>query len=277
MTRTGLSLLTLLTLGLCAAIPARADDDLRAIKFMVLHETDYLADEDRDELISALESKQDGWIERLVKRLGRNRLIRHRLADLVNARGGYLDRLINNRQIKKAWLTSPHPNLDTVGPDLMRGGQPNLEGYQKLKAMGVTTVVNLRMEDNSEKAMVEGLGMAAVHIAMPDTRAPTPEQVAQFHQVMSSNTHGKVFIHCAAGSFRTSVMAGIYRLDRGESLESVFEDAKAHGWDPEFLYGDEQEAFLTEYAAARGNRVARVAASALSAAGSRSLALPSLR
>src|SRR5215467_4202251 len=60
------------------------------------------------------------------------------------------------------------PRFQQVGPNFYRGGQPTEKGFQELKELGIRTVINLRVDD-SERKIVEALGMTYVHIpiAMP--------------------------------------------------------------------------------------------------------------
>lgn len=203
---------------------------------------------------SAARSKVDEgsyWYNMAMK-LGRNPRFRHKIAKAINARGGYLDRKINAILLKKEWATTDIPRLTTVAPNLIRGGQPTEKGFEKLKAMGVTMVVNLRLEDDDEEPLVRRLGMTPVWLPIPDTCAPTQEQVAKFHELLA-RPNEKIYVHCSAGIFRTGTMVATYRLKKGQPWADTFAEMKAIGFDPEWLMADTEVAFLEAYAATLHN------------------------
>src|SRR6185295_13306798 len=65
------------------------------------------------------------------------------------------------------------PRFHMVAEGFFRGGQPTAKGFQELKDKGVRTIINLRVDD-SERAVVEALGMKYVHIpvAIPGVTRP---------------------------------------------------------------------------------------------------------
>jgi protein tyrosine/serine phosphatase len=115
------------------------------------------------------------------------------------------------------------PNLGRVDARLLRGGQPNAEGFRALAAHGVTLVVDLRNGDErgeSERELVTSLGMNYVAIPMSGWRTPQPEQVERFLELLQDDDGGAVFVHCRRGAERTGVMVAAYRMT-------------AQGWSPE--------------------------------------------
>ncbi len=93
--------------------------------------------------------------------------------------------------------------------DLYIAGQPLTEAsLEKLKAQGVTTVINLRtdkeMKDRKstpirEEKVVKKLGMNYVHIPSGDKDHPfSPSTLESFAEAMDK-TDGKVLLHCNSG------------------------------------------------------------------------------
>lgn len=195
---------------------------------------------------------------RMAMKLGRNPRIRHKIAKAINARGGYLDRKINAILLKKEWATTDIPRLSEVAPNLVRGGQPTDKGFERLKAMGITMVVNLRLEDDDEEPLVRKLGMTPVWLPIPDTAAPTKDQVAKLHELLA-RPNEKIYIHCSAGIFRTGTMVATYRLKKGVDIEAVLGEMKQLGFDPEWLMADTEVEFLQAYSAALAGRRAAAA------------------
>ncbi len=108
------------------------------------------------------------------------------------------------------------PNLGKVHDRLYRGGQPEKEGFEELKKLGVQIVVNFResseQDNEREKARVEALGMRYVDIPWRGFDDPDNAQVAQFLQLVSENRGQTIFYHCRRGAERTGVMTAAYRM-----------------------------------------------------------------
>src|ERR1700730_12278309 len=107
------------------------------------------------------------------------------------------------------------PNPGKINDGLYRGAQPNEQGLEELKKLGITTVVDLRAEDRRklewERQQAERLGMRFVHIPIAGFAAPTNEEVAQFLSLFS-DPQQKIFVHCLLGEDRTGVFVATYRM-----------------------------------------------------------------
>lgn len=102
------------------------------------------------------------------------------------------------------------PNFAQVSPSLYRGAQPTVEGFARLKAMGIKTVVGLR-EYHSDTKALKGLGIKYVPIAI-STGSPNEAQALQFLRLMQDSNNWPVFVHCKHGSDRTGMMVALYRM-----------------------------------------------------------------
>jgi tyrosine-protein phosphatase SIW14 len=120
------------------------------------------------------------------------------------------------------------PNAGKINDSLFRGAQPHAEGFQQLKSLGVTTVVDLRGEDPDkvawERKQAEAAGMQFVTIPVSGWSPPTNDQVAQFLSLFR-DSHAKVFVHCRFGDDRTGVFVAAYRMahDRWSPAQAVKE------------------------------------------------------
>jgi tyrosine-protein phosphatase SIW14 len=107
------------------------------------------------------------------------------------------------------------PNPGKINDGLYRGAQPNEQGLEELKKLGITTIVDLRAEDRGksewERQQAEKLGMRFVHIPIAGFAAPTNEEVAQFLSLFRDSQQ-KVFVHCLLGEDRTGVFVATYRM-----------------------------------------------------------------
>ncbi len=108
------------------------------------------------------------------------------------------------------------PNAGKVTDSLSRGAQPKETGISELKLLGVTTIVDLRGEDQEkitwERKHTESLGMRFVHIPVSGWSPPTDEQVVQFLSLFRGEPGQKVFVHCRFGDDRTGVFVATYRM-----------------------------------------------------------------
>ena len=107
------------------------------------------------------------------------------------------------------------PNPGKINDNLYRGAQPNAQGLEELKKLGITTIIDLRAEDRPksewEKKEAERLGMHFVQIPVAGFAAPTNEEVVQFLSLVR-DPQQKVFVHCLLGEDRTGVFIATYRM-----------------------------------------------------------------
>lgn len=186
-------------------------------------------------------------VQKLVFQLWDKPGYRHQATTLLNLNGGYVDWLFS-----KSFVLPPEkrdlPNFARVDRKLVRGGQPSREGLQKLKAMGVTAIVNLRLEDNSEEEAVRELGLAYKRIPLPDTVPPTREQLVEFLDFVRQHKGGKVYVHCAAGKNRTGAMVAAWRMEEhGMTPAAALEEALRLGLHPHLMAADRIEDFIRRY------------------------------
>ena len=108
------------------------------------------------------------------------------------------------------------PNSGKINDHLFRGAQPRDPGLVELKKLGITTIVNLRGEDQPkiswEEKRAKTLGIRFVHIPVSGWSPPTNEQVVQFLSIFRDHPQEKVFVHCRFGDDRTGVFVALYRI-----------------------------------------------------------------
>jgi len=139
---------------------------------------------------------------------------------------------------------SPPVTLDTtgrfqdravqVGEDIFVSGQPTERGLRELKALGVTTVVNLRTPEEmkrnvpfDEPALVKELGMSYVYLPVRGTAEYpySPATLTAFARAVSS-ADGKVLLHCTI-AWRASHLWAAYLISRGIPVDSALANARA--------------------------------------------------
>jgi protein-tyrosine phosphatase len=115
-------------------------------------------------------------------------------------------------QLKKSMIT----------PELYLGGQYNLTGYKKLKKLGITGIVNMRL--HSIHTDIKGItDMHVLHLPTPDRTAPTLADLKKGVAFMQKEIEngGKVYVHCKWGEGRGPSMAIAYLLSTGLTLDDA--------------------------------------------------------
>lgn len=125
------------------------------------------------------------------------------------------------------------PNFHQVNQGLYRGAQPREGGIQKLAALGIKTVLNLRVADErtrSEETEARAAGLNFFNVAMEGLDRPRDEQVKRTLEIINDAANQPVFVHCKHGADRTGVVIAIYRMTHdGWSTEEALREAKRYG------------------------------------------------
>jgi len=124
-------------------------------------------------------------------------------------------------------------NAAQVSPVLYRGAQPDEDGYERLRELGVRTVVSLRrFHSTREQTEAAGLGYLRLPIyAAIGSEPPSDEQVRRFFATVLDPDRQPVYVHCKYGSDRTGVMAALYRIEcDGWSNDDAIREMQAFGY-----------------------------------------------
>jgi protein tyrosine/serine phosphatase len=99
---------------------------------------------------------------------------------------------------------------------ILRGAQPTTAGFEKLKALGVKTVINLRDDSATqiqiESQVVTGLGMTFVSAPLSAVRRPRDSDMQRIDAILTNPDLQPVFVHCYFGADRTGLVVGLYRI-----------------------------------------------------------------
>lgn len=137
------------------------------------------------------------------------------------------------------------PNLRTVSDGIYRGGQPDVEGFQYLKELGITQIVKLNTdkEGSDDRALELGIEVFKCPITVED-QLFWPDEVVVRDAVafIKPNT----FIHCGSdartqskldqkyniqgGQDRTGLVCAIYRLTQGWTKDAAEKEMLALGF-----------------------------------------------
>ncbi len=125
------------------------------------------------------------------------------------------------------------PNFHQVNAQVYRGGQPKAGGLEKLKAMGIRTILNLRGEDDHSRAegdAAQRLGLRYYSISLPGFSNPKDEEVDRVLDIINAHENQPVFVHCHHGKDRTGTIIASYRISHdGWNAEQAKAEAKRYG------------------------------------------------
>jgi protein tyrosine phosphatase (PTP) superfamily phosphohydrolase (DUF442 family) len=123
-------------------------------------------------------------------------------------------------------------NFAKVSDRLYRGAQPNSEGIKSLKNLGVKTIINLRMTEESwkdEAALAVAHGISYTNVPFRGFGRPSDEQVQKVLEIIETSP-GPVFVHCLHGCDRTGTVVACYRIKHDRwPTETALKEAAVHG------------------------------------------------
>jgi protein tyrosine/serine phosphatase len=135
---------------------------------------------------------------------------------------------------------SPHepkeealPNFHQVNEHLYRGAQPEKGWIEKLRALKIKTVINLRGADegtSAEETEAKAAGLRYFSVPLPGLSRPKDEQVEKILAIINDSQNWPVFVHCHHGEDRTGTIIAVYRITHdGWTSEQAKKEAKSYG------------------------------------------------
>ncbi len=142
------------------------------------------------------------------------------------------------------WMTSPvfadrglpaqHgiDNFGKVSAELYRGAQPDAQGIQNLKQLGVKTIINLRMPDDiwkPEATHAQANGILYTNVPLRGLGRPTDAQISRLMALIKT-CPGPVFVHCEFGCDRTGTVVACYRIQYDKwPRQAALDEAERYG------------------------------------------------
>jgi protein tyrosine/serine phosphatase len=149
------------------------------------------------------------------------------LLTFVSAAAFGQNRGVNEAKIKEL------PNFGRVNERLYRGGQPHENGFHKLAALGINTIINLRDDDQRalrEAAEAKAQGLRYFNLPLKRLGRPSDAQIDQILSLIDAKANGVVFVHCAKGQDRTGTVIALYRITHNEwTAQQAIREAERFG------------------------------------------------
>ncbi len=127
-------------------------------------------------------------------------------------------------------------------------GAPTEAGLREMKSRGVTTVIDLRGEQEgaaAERAAAESLGLNYIHIPMKSDQM-SPEQAKAVVDGFEKHKGEKILLHCAGGN-RAGAAYGVYLGLSGKcAAEEALRAAEKAGLKNESLRKDTQALLINQ-------------------------------
>ena len=127
------------------------------------------------------------------------------------------------------------PNFHPVAPAIWRGAAPTDAGLRQLKAMGIKTIIDLRIAPETvkkESIYARSLGFRWINLPM-GSDPPTPKEVSTLLAALKQAPQSPVYVHCQHGADRTGCMIGIYRVtQQGWTYPRAFAEMRSDGFNP---------------------------------------------
>ena len=121
----------------------------------------------------------------------------------------------------------PRLKRSQITAHLFLGSQYNLLGLKKLKALGVTAIVNMRMHNTYGDAAHEGIKY--LHLPTVDNTPPPLEVLIKGANFIDEEIrhNGIVYVHCRQGLGRGPTMAMAYLIKTGMTYHDAYNMIKA--------------------------------------------------
>lgn len=119
-------------------------------------------------------------------------------------------------------------NFGQVTDFYYRGEQPKGGDYNRLAAIGVRTIIDLRDDPKDyAKMLTEQAGMKYINLPMSDKDYPEPDAASRFLALVNDKENWPVFVHCAGGRHRTGAMTAVFRMSvQGWDANRAYEEMK---------------------------------------------------
>lgn len=123
-------------------------------------------------------------------------------------------------------------NLSRITDQLVVGGYIPARAYSRLKAMGITAVLDIRDEARDDEEALRRLGIELLHLPAPDRYAATQEQLVRGVEwaLPRLEQGGQIYAHCKHGVGRGPLMGLAILVAQGYNAGEALRLMREHRW-----------------------------------------------
>lgn len=123
-------------------------------------------------------------------------------------------------------------NLSRITDDLVVGGSVPPRAYSRLKAMGVTAVIDLREEAKDDEAALNNLGIELLYLPATDRYAASQDQMRKGVEWALERIErgGQVYAHCKHGVGRGPLMGLAILVAQGRTSSAALRLVRSKRW-----------------------------------------------
>jgi protein tyrosine phosphatase (PTP) superfamily phosphohydrolase (DUF442 family) len=123
-------------------------------------------------------------------------------------------------------------NLSRITDQLVVGGSVPPRAYPRLKAMGVTAVIDLREEAKDDEAALNKLGIELLYLPATDRYAASQDQLRQGVEWAMERIKdgGQVYAHCKHGVGRGPLMGLAILVAQGQTASAALKLLRSKRW-----------------------------------------------
>lgn len=119
-------------------------------------------------------------------------------------------------------------NFGKVEDFYYRGAQPKDDEYDRLAALGIKTIIDLRDDAKDyAKPKAEIAGLKYINLPMSDKDYPSSDAADRFLSLVNDKANWPVYVHCAGGRHRTGAMTAVFRMKiQGWGVDQAYDEMK---------------------------------------------------
>ncbi|HMV85021.1 MAG TPA: tyrosine-protein phosphatase [Blastocatellia bacterium] len=131
---------------------------------------------------------------------------------------------------KKSTTDAGVSNFGKVEDFYYRGAQPKEDEYERLAALGIKTIIDLRDDPKDyAKTKAEYAGMKYINLPMSDKEYPSADAADKFLSMVNDKANWPVYVHCAGGRHRTGAMTAVFRMKmQGWDVDQAYDEMKGY-------------------------------------------------
>ncbi len=127
------------------------------------------------------------------------------------------------------------PNFHIVAPGIWRSAKVNPESLTLMKTYGLKTIVNLRLDGETEPwedTYAKKLGVQCFHFPLSTDKVVPSKTVDAVLSILSDPARQPVLVHCTGGRDRSGMIVAAYRIANTNWVFSdIFKEMMMYGYD----------------------------------------------